>query len=65
MTIRKMKTKKEINRRISQIFENSEGMFLNDVESARIGELLWIQGCDRNPNEYKKEEIKTYDEKEA
>ena len=45
--MRKMKTKKEINHRIYEIFNNSEGMFLNECESARITELLWMQGIDR------------------
>jgi len=40
--MRKMKTKKEINHRIYEIFNNCEGMFLNECESARITELLWM-----------------------
>jgi len=45
--MRKMKTKKEINHRIYEIFKNCETLFLNDVESARITELLWMQGIER------------------
>jgi len=42
--MRKMKTRKEINSRIYKIFDNTEGMFCNETESARIQELLWILG---------------------
>lgn len=45
--MRKIKTKKEINHRIYQIFNNSKELFLNDIESARITELLWVQGINR------------------
>ena len=37
-----MKTKKQINHRIYEIFDNTEGIFCNESESARIQELLWV-----------------------
>ena len=45
---RKFKTKKEINQRIYEIFNssNTESVSLTPVESARVKELLWIQGID-------------------
>ena len=41
-----MKTKKEINHRIYEIFDksDSESVSLSDTESARVQELLWVQG---------------------
>jgi hypothetical protein len=43
------KTNKEINRRIYEIFEQSNpgSVGLSDVDSARVRELLWVIG--RNP----------------
>jgi len=40
------KTNKEINRRIYEIFENSnpDSVGLSDVDSARVRELLWVIG---------------------
>jgi len=40
------KTNKEINRRIYEIFENSnpESVGLTQTESARVQELLWVMG---------------------
>ena len=40
------KTNKEINRRIYEIFENSnpDNVSLTDVDSARVQELLWVLG---------------------
>lgn len=45
--MRHMKTKKEINSRIYQIFHKSDdkSVSLTDVESARVQELLWVLGA--------------------
>lgn len=44
--MRKMKTKKEINHRIYEIFNNSDdkSVSLTDIESARVKELEWVLG---------------------
>ena len=44
--MRHMKTKKEINHRISEIFEDSDPktVTLNDIEQARLKELKWVLG---------------------
>jgi len=41
-----MQTKKEINQRIYEIFNksNPESVGLSENESARVQELLWVQG---------------------
>ena len=41
-----MKTKKEINRRIYEIFEksNPDSAALTPIESARVQELRWVLG---------------------
>ena len=41
-----MKTKKEINRRIYEIFEKSDenSIALTNIESARVQELQWVLG---------------------
>lgn len=45
---RKFKTKKEINKRIYEIFNNSDddSVSLSPTESARVQELLWVQGIE-------------------
>jgi len=45
-SMRKMRTKKEINHRIYEIFNGSkpESVSLTDVESARVKELEWVLG---------------------
>jgi len=44
--MRYMKTKKEINHRISEIFKESDPdtVTLNKVEQARVHELEWVLG---------------------
>lgn len=57
--MRYKKTNKEINRRIYEIFENSnpDSVSLTDVESARVRELLWVIG--RNPTRKAERLMKT------
>ena len=44
--MRYMKTKKEINHRIYEIFNGSDpdSVVLNEIEQARLHELEWILG---------------------
>jgi len=46
--MRKMKTKKEINHRIYEIFNNSnlESVSLSETESTRVRELCWVLGIE-------------------
>jgi len=45
---RKFKTKKEVNKRIYEIINNSnhDSVSLTPIESARVKELLWVQGIE-------------------
>jgi hypothetical protein len=44
--MRHIKTKKEIQHRISEIFKNSDPntVSLNEIETARMKELEWVLG---------------------
>jgi len=46
--MKKRKTKKEINQRIYQIFDECKTSYLSEIESSRITELLWALGINRN-----------------
>lgn len=45
---RYMKTRKEIQHRISEIFKNSDpkSVSLNEIETARMKELEWVLGLE-------------------
>jgi len=42
--MRHIKTKKEIQQRAKEIFDQAKGITLNDLERARLSELEWVLG---------------------